>query len=54
MAVTKTNYGNFTTLEGTLAEVMGELKGRSYDALISLAYDSTASKYVAVVKTETW
>lgn len=46
MAVTITDYGNWYTLQGTLAEVMGEIKGKSPDTIIAMLWNGTA--YVAV------
>ena len=51
MAVTKTEYGNWYTLEGTLAEVMAELKGKSPDEVISVVYDGTDYTVICVHRT---
>jgi len=51
MAVTKTEYGNWYTLKGTLAEVMGALKGKSPDEVRAIVFDSTDYVAVCVHKT---
>jgi len=50
MAVSKTQYGRYTTLTGTLAEVAGALNTEVVPManVISLAYDSDNSVYFAV------
>lgn len=51
MAVATVGYGNFTTHVGTLAEVMGALKGKSQDSVLAFYYDAGTSKTTAVVRT---
>ncbi len=52
MAVTRTEYGNWYSLEGTLAECMAELKGKSPEELRAIAWDgSTSCIFVCVHKT---
>jgi len=54
MAVSKTEYGNWYTLEGTLAEVMGSLKGKTPGELIAFVLDQnsiTNSVAICVHKT---
>ena len=49
MTVSTTEYGNLYTLEGTLAEVMAELKGVTRSNIIAVAYDAGNSKFAAIV-----
>lgn len=51
MAITITNYGNFTTYVGTLDEVMGAIKGKPHSSVISIYYDSGSGKHTAILKT---
>ncbi len=50
MAVTKTQYSSWVTLEGTLAEVVGALRdeGVSTTNVVSIFHDGT--NYVAVYR----
>ena len=49
MVVSTTNYGAYTTHEGTLADVMALLKGKSRNMFVALAYDVGNSKWALVV-----
>ena len=50
MAVTKTDYGNWTTLEGTLAEVAGALNVNNVtkEKVISFGIDAAGTAFFAV------
>ncbi len=43
MAVSKKEYGNWYSLEGTLAECMAELKGKPKGELAAIAWDGSTS-----------
>jgi len=47
MAVVQTEYGNYYTLEGTLAEVMAEIKGIPRKNVINIVHDGT--DYTAII-----
>lgn len=51
MVVTKTTYARYLTYEGTLAEVMTAVNGQGnpHSKIISVFYDASTSKVVAVV-----
>ena len=52
MVATKTEYGNWYSLEGVLADVMAELKGKSRDEVVAVNFsDSTTCVAVCVHKT---
>lgn len=54
MTVATVKYGNYTTYVGTLAEVMGAIRGLPHSALLNVYYDAGTSKTTAVVKTPAW
>ena len=47
MVVSTTDYGNLVTHEGTLAEVMGALKGKPASSIINVFYNGTNTTAVA-------
>jgi len=52
MVASKTEYGNWYSLEGTLAECMEEIKGKSADELVAISWDgSTSCIFVCTHKT---
>lgn len=50
MVVTKTDYGNWTTLEGTLAEVAGALNTNNVkkEKVVAFGVDQAGTAYFAV------
>lgn len=48
MVAATTNYGAWKTHTGTLAEVMGAIKGKSREYVVSFDYDEDNNLYFAI------